>query len=203
MAQERLGRDGFRLIADLQRAEESDLMRRYGAEGVRLWRLARGVDPRPVSADHETRSISAETTFLSDLSRAEELAPILMELCEKVAFRLKKEHFSARSVTLKLKTADFRLRTRTRSGFGATQLSERLFDMARALLAPELDGAAFRLIGIGAGDLAPAGEADQADLLHGDYKREKARERAIDALREKFGKAAVVRGLAFRGKTDG
>jgi DNA polymerase-4 len=203
VAQERLGRDGFRLIADLQRAEESDLMRRYGAEGVRLWRLARGVDPRPVSADHETRSISAETTFLSDLSRAEELAPILMELCEKVAFRLKKEHFSARSVTLKLKTADFRLRTRTRSGFGATQLSERLFDMARALLAPELDGAAFRLIGIGAGDLAPAGEADQADLLHGDYKREKARERAIDALREKFGKAAVVRGLAFRGKTDG
>ena len=202
VAQERLARDGFRLIADLQRAEEADLLRRYGGEGGRLWRLARGIDSRAVSPDHETRSISAETTFLSDLSSAEDLTPILMELCEKVAFRLKKEHFSARSVTLKLKTADFRLRTRTRSGFGATQLSERIFDMARTLLAPELDGAAFRLIGVGAGDLAPAEEADQADLLHGDYAREKAKEHAIDALREKFGKAAVVRGLAFRTKKD-
>lgn len=203
VAQERLARDGFRLIADLQRAEEADLLRRYGGEGGRLWRLARGIDSRAVSADHETRSISAETTFLTDLSTAEQLTPILMELCEKVAFRLKREHFSTRNVTLKLKSADFRLRTRARSGFGATQLSERIFEMARALLLPELDGAAFRLIGVGAGDLAPAEEADQADLLHGDYEKEKAKERAIDALREKFGKAAVVRGLAFRKNNDG
>lgn len=202
VAQERLARDGYRLISDLQAAEETDLLRRYGAEGGRLWRLARGVDSRRVTPEHETKSISAETTFAADLWQAEDLLPVLLELSEKVAFRLKKEGFSARNVTLKLKTADFRLRTRTRSGFGATQLSERIFELSRALLLPELDGARFRLIGVGAGDLAPAEEADHADLLQGNLERDKAKEHAIDALRAKFGKAAVVRGLTFKGRKD-
>jgi DNA polymerase-4 len=201
VAQERLARDGYRLIADLQRAEEADLLRRYGGEGGRLWRLARGLDARRVSPDQETKSISAETTFLTDLSTTEDLLPILLELSEKVAYRLKKQGFAAKNITLKLKTADFRLRTRARSGFNPTQLSERIFDIAKALLLPELDGAHFRLIGVGAGDLAPAEDADHADLLEPDLARDKAKEQAIDALREKFGKTAVVRGLAFR-KTE-
>ena len=63
VAQERLARDGFRIIADLQRADERELMRRYGAEGQRLWRLARGIDDREVVPDREAKSVSAETTF--------------------------------------------------------------------------------------------------------------------------------------------
>ena len=56
------------------------------------------------------------------------------------------------------------------------------------------------MIGVGATDLRPAAEADAADLVEGDRKREKARERAIDALREKFGRGSVMRGLTFRPK---
>src|SRR5450432_3837229 len=59
----KLSSDGFRLIADLQKADKTDLMRRYGEEGARLWHLARGLDTRSVSAERETKSISAETTF--------------------------------------------------------------------------------------------------------------------------------------------
>ena len=58
-----LAREGFRTIADLQRASESDLMRKFGNEGLRLARLSRGIDAREVSADRETKSVSAETTF--------------------------------------------------------------------------------------------------------------------------------------------
>ena len=63
----KLTRDGYRTIADLQRADEVTLMRRYGEEGQRLWRLARGIDARKVDATRETKSISAETTFERDI----------------------------------------------------------------------------------------------------------------------------------------
>ena len=68
VAQQRLARDGLRTIGDLQRAGEAELMRRYGAEGARLSRLARGIDDRPVKAERETKSISAETTFDRDIA---------------------------------------------------------------------------------------------------------------------------------------
>src|SRR5947207_5351587 len=67
-AQARLARDGLRTVGDLQRLDEAELMRRYGAEGTRLWRLARGLDERPVRAERETKSVSAETTFEHDLA---------------------------------------------------------------------------------------------------------------------------------------
>jgi DNA polymerase-4 len=63
-------------------------------------------------------------------------------------------------------------------------------------------GEVYRLIGVGAADLKPGDAADAADLIEGDRTREKAREAAIDALREKFGAQAVVRGLAFRDAPD-
>jgi DNA polymerase IV len=198
IAQERLARDGLREIGDIQARDESDLMRLYGQEGRRLWRLAHGLDERRVEPERETKSISAETTFETDLGNADDLVPILYKLSEKVAARLKKSELASRSVTLKLKTSDFKLRTRSRSGFPATQLSGRLFAAARDLLLPELTGTKFRLIGLAAVDLCPAEEADRGDLMDTNVMREKAAETAIDRLRAKFGPGAVVKGITFR-----
>jgi DNA polymerase-4 len=198
IAQERLARDGFCHIGDIQAREEGDLMRLYGQEGRRLWRLAQGHDTRRVEPEHSAKSISSETTFDIDLNSAEDLVPILYRLSERVAGRLKRAELAGRSVTLKMKTADFKLRTRSRSGLPATQLSGRLFAAARDLLAPELDGTKFRLIGLAAGDLCPAAAADQGDLVDAGIAREKAAETAIDTLRAKFGPAAVVKGITFR-----
>ena len=200
IAQERLARDGFRAIGDIQAREEADLMRLYGQEGQRLWRLAQGRDERRVEPERATKSISAETTFETDIGSAEEIVPILYRLSEKVAARLRKGALASRAVTLKLKTADFKLRTRSRSGIPATQLSGRLFAAARELLLPELTGTKFRLIGLAAVDLCPAEEADRGDLIDANVAREKAAETAIDKLREKFGAAALVKGITFRDK---
>src|SRR5947209_2667616 len=196
VAENRLAKDGFRTIGDLQRRSEIEVMKLLGNEGRRLWRLANGIDDRSVNPERETKGISAETTFDADYADAETLRPILFRLCEKVAKRLKAADLAAEGVTLKLKSSEFKLRTRSRSGLPATQLASRLFENADALLKGELDGTRYRLIGVSAGELVDAAEADRGDLA-GDtgLARAKSREAAVDALRDKFGADAVVRGL--------
>lgn len=197
VTQRRLAARGFATIGDIQDCSEKDFARRIGSEGSGLWWLAHGIDKRPVSTGREAKSISSETTFGQDLADADDLLPILYHLCEKVALRLGQAELAAGGVVLKLKTRDFQLRTRSRSPIAPTQLAARLFEVARALLAPEIDGTRYRLIGIGAADLKPAAEADHADLLDARLPREKATARAIDAVREKFGSDALVRGITL------
>jgi DNA polymerase-4 len=194
IAQQRLARDGLRTIGDLQRAGESELRRRYGAEGARLARLARGLDDRPVRAEREAKSISAETTFDRDIADFRPLELRLWRLCEKVSARLKANAVAGATVTLKLKTADFRIRTRAQSLGHPTQLASRIFAVGRDLLARETDGTMFRLIGIGLSALCDADGADFADLID---RRSAEAEQAIDRLRERFGDEAVVKGLAL------
>ncbi|HVB89172.1 MAG TPA: DNA polymerase IV [Beijerinckiaceae bacterium] len=202
VAQRRLESDGYRRIADLQKADLGDLLRRYGAEGGRLWRLARGLDDRTVSPSRETKGLSAETTFESDVADPERLVRALFLLCEKLSDRLTAQGLAGKTVTLKLKTRAFQLRTRSRTLPEATRLATRLFDAGRDLLRKEATGDSFRLIGIGASDLVAASEGDRGDLADASPAREKATQDAVDKLRAKFGRSAVVRGLVFKRRGD-
>jgi DNA polymerase IV len=189
----KLADDGFRTVADLQRADEHDLMRRYGIEGSRLWRLARGIDDRRVDAERDTKSISAETTFERDIADFRPLEQCLWSLCEKVSSRLKLHALAGSTVTLKLKSADLKIRTRARSLGAPTQLAARIFDVGRDLLRHEVGQTRYRLLGIGISNIEEAAHADLADLI--DARTARA-EHAVDALRAKFGRDAVVKGLA-------
>jgi DNA polymerase-4 len=195
----RLQRDGYNTIADLQRADETDLMKRYGVEGRRLWRLSRGIDDRSVNPERESKSVSAETTFGEDIASFKPLEKILWSLSERVSRRLKAAGIAGSTVTLKLKTADFRIRTRARSLGEPTQLAGRIFAAGRELLAREIDGTRFRLLGIGTSSLADAADADGADLVDQKGERAAQAEHAVDKVREKYGNAAVVKGLVFDG----
>jgi DNA polymerase-4 len=194
----RLKRDGYATIADLQRADETDLMRRYGAEGARLARLARGRDTRRVQPERETKTVSAETTFEQDIAAFRPLEQKLWALSEKVSRRMKAKALAGTTITLKLKTADFRLRTRAKSVPAPTQLADEIFACGRALLQREADGMSFRLIGIGVSNLVEASDAFAGELIENGAKRIGARERAVDTLRARFGADAVIRGLALK-----
>ncbi len=202
VAQERLARDGFRTVADLQKYDETELIRRLGAEGQRLSRLSRGIDHRKVVPDRDAKSISAETTFNHDIGEMRPLEKILWDLSERVSARLKAKSLSGSTVTLKLKSKDFRLRTRARSLNDPTQLARRIFDCGRELLAREIDGTKFRLIGIGVSHLQPAEIADPDDLLDPTGRKAAASERTLDALRAKFGRDAIVRGIGFEDDSE-
>jgi DNA polymerase IV len=192
-----LAKAGYRTISDLQRADETALMRAFGTEGLRLARLSRGIDSRDVSPDRETKSISAETTFNTDICALHTLERDLWLLSEKVSRRLKAQALAGATVTLKLKTADFRLRTRARSLDAPTRLAAKIFAIGQDMLKREADGTRFRLIGIGVSALADEADADPADLIDRKGERLAAAEHAIDRLREKFGRDAVVMGRAI------
>jgi DNA polymerase-4 len=197
-AQSRLAKVGVTQISHLREVSLKTLFEALGRDAQRLSRLAWGEDRRTVTPERETKSVSAETTFETDLRSFEDLEPILWRLSEKVSRRLKAAGLAGQSVTLKLKDKDFRLLTRTRSGLAPTQLAARLFDPARQLLKSACDGTAFRLIGIGAADLCDAADADKGDLADQSVVRQAHMEAAIDKIRDKFGANAVQKGIVLR-----
>ncbi len=192
-----LERDGIRMIGHVQKMDRGELMRRYGAMGDRLWRLARGQDERRVEPDHEAKSVSAETTFDTDLATLDDLVPVLRALSEKVSARLKKSQIAGRTVVLKLKSQDFRIRTRNRRLADPTRLADRIFSTGLELLRKETDGTRYRLIGIGVGDLTGVEKADPPDLVDIGARKRALAEGAIDLLRDKYGRAAVETGYTF------
>jgi DNA polymerase-4 len=194
-----LEKAGIRTIADLKRWDRPDLTARFGSMGDRLWHLARGLDTRPVSRDEAVKSISKETTFNEDISDRDLLEGHLWRLSEQVSDRAKAREMAGRTVTLKLKSADFASITRRRSLNSPTQTADRIYREAAALMAAYRDPGPFRLIGVGIADLCPEGQADSSgDLLDPDAGKRAAAELATDKIRAKFGQDAIIKGRALK-----
>ena len=188
---------GITRLGHLQALDDRGAFRLLGEDGPALAARARGEDARRVDPTRETKSISAETTFETDLRSVPALERHLWRLAEKLATRLKEKGFAAGGVVLKLKTADFAQRTRAARLPGATVLPDRLYAAACSLLAKEADGTAFRLIGIGASPLMARAEADLGDLADTETPRLAATQNAIDALRARFGAGVIGKGRSL------
>jgi DNA polymerase-4 len=192
--QAKLRRDGITTAGNLQRMEEAALVARYGSIGRRLYHFSRGRDDRQVSPSTAPKSVSAETTFADDIYNLDALCSRLWPLCETVSRRLKAKNLAGRTLTLKLKRADFRQITRSRTFSAPTQYAEILYRTATKILEKEAVGPAFRLIGIGVTDIVDARDADPPDLLHDETEKQMRVERAMDAVRAKLGEGAIGKG---------
>ena len=195
----KLEANGITMIADLQKADERDLMASYGQLGLRLARLSHGDDTRTVKPVRDTKSVSAETTFNDDITAYDDLERILWRLSDKVAARCKSSDLAGHTVALKLKSADFKTRTRNLTLSDPTQLADVIYRAGRKLLKNEADGTAYRLIGIGVSSLVTAtGGMQKGALLDPEANRRAAAERAVDKVREKFGKEIIDRGRSIK-----
>lgn len=194
---ETLKKDGYHTIGQLQQEDPTRLIRLYGESGARLARLARGQDARRVSNDGDMKTVSSETTFFRDLAGLEELSTELLQCSERLSERLKAKGLVGDTVTIKLKTAGFKLRTRARHLMMPTQLANVLYETGMSLLTREVDGTPFRLIGVGVSGLEAADGSDPSDLLEPQVARRAAAERAMDKVRTRFGRTAVVRGKLY------
>jgi DNA polymerase-4 len=161
----KLARDGINTIGQLQDRDEGELIALYGAMGRRLAHFARGEDEREVSSRGKRKSVSAETTFETDTGAVDELASTLRHLCTRVAGHMARSGVAGQAVVLKLKSADFRTRTRTASLAHPTARADVLYRAGIKLLKREADGTLFRLIGIGAARLCGPEAADPPDML--------------------------------------
>ncbi len=192
-----LEREGIRTLADLRARDHASLVRRFGALGDRLWRLARGEDPRTVTPDRAHKSISHETTFDLDIADLETLRWHLWRLAEKVSARAKAHGIAGRVVTLKLKRADHAVVSRRHSLDAGTAMAERIYRTALPMLQREIGAGPFRLIGVGIASLAAA-SIESGDLLDPSSERALAAERATDQIRARFGEGSIMLGRSWR-----
>ncbi len=196
----RLNADGFMTIADLQKAEGAFLARRYGEIGLRLADLSQGRDLRRIAPNRETKSVSSETTFNTDIADNRELEDILWRLSERTSSRMKAKALAGRVVTLKLKTANFKTITRRATLPRPSNLARIAFDTARQMLAEATDGTSFRLIGVGYSELSLSADSAQPDMFAANEDRIRREETAIDAIRKKFGDDAIALGRNYAKK---
>ncbi|MGB0920907.1 MAG: DNA polymerase IV [Alphaproteobacteria bacterium] len=194
----KFAKSGLTHIHQLQAMAEADLARLYGETGLRLSRLARGIDARPVNTSGPTKSISSETTFMEDHRDFDTLDPILWRQAERVSARAKSQGYAGLTVTLKLKTSRFKSRTRSHTLADPTQLADVIYRTARPMLEKEIDGTAFRLLGIGISNLRDAAAADPGDLIDIEGRTRAKAEAAMDKIREKFGRDLIQKGRAGR-----
>ncbi len=163
---ERLLSLGIKTVADVRRIEVSLLEQQLGKYGPFLWRLAWGDDPREVETHRERKSRGSETTFAEDVSSVSDLCGTLEELVSEVACDLESAQQRARTVTLKLRYADFTTITRSRSMPQALRDPGGLLGVARDLLLGSTEAAVrpVRLIGVSASNFVGDDEPEQLPL---------------------------------------
>ena len=197
--QKKLHGDGIRTFADLRRRERKDLSTRYGTMGDRLWYLSRGEDARRITTRAPVKSISKETTFFEDITDIDKLDGYIWRLAEQVSDRAKAKNWAGRVVTLKVKQANHQSLTRRITQREPTQIADRIYTAARAMLETVIDKAPFRLIGVGISHLETPEGADQfMDLLEQEEAKRAKAERATDKIRERYGKDAILKGRSLR-----
>ncbi len=146
--------------ADLQALTEVEAVRRLGRQGAHFWRLAQGIDERAVEPHRLRKSLSVETTFVTDLHELPALDEAVDSLAEELARRLAQSSYRATTVTLKIKYRDFRLTTRQTQLTAAPAGAAALAAAGRHLLRRGSILAPVRLLGLGLG-----GARDRVDQL--------------------------------------
>jgi DNA polymerase-4 len=162
VTESRLAQFGIRTVGNLRALDASTLEEHFGRYGLRLYELARGIDENPVVCDRPTKSISAEDTLERDVP-LEETESMIRRLAEKVWTASRKESRVARTVVLKLKTAEFSILTRSLTPQIPPASCEELTGIALALRKRVGVGAQqrFRLIGVGLSNFRDAEQSPE------------------------------------------
>ena len=190
---------GLRTLGELRCAPDAVLRPLFGRDAPRMRERAAGIDERPVRADLEEKSLSAEDTFPRDLSDPRELDSQICRLAERACERLRRKGLMAARVGVKIRCHDFATFTRQRSIAPPTQEGQAVRDVARALLRlwlAEHRNAKLRLLGVVLTELAPAAQLglfEHAPRVAGNGAGASGVDAALDEVRARFGEHALRR----------
>lgn len=192
--EETLDRLGIRLIGEIVHFGRTEMIRRLGQGGDHLWHLAQGLDDRPVAPEEGFQSIGHETTFERNTGDAQLLHDTLLALTEKVAHRLRTHHAFGRTITVKLREADFSTTTRRTRLPKPVDTTEKIFPVAlKSMQSLIQTGRLVRLIGVYASDLATIDKAGQLSLFNQVPEKDRQIAAALDDISRRYGDHAVTR----------
>jgi DNA polymerase-4 len=190
---EQLARLGLVNVSDIANTPVKTLARVIGqAAAEHLYELAWGRDPRVVTPNQAEKSIGAERTFEADIDDPEEILAQILDLSNKVAKRLRAANYFSRTITIKVRFADFTSVTRSKSLPSSTDLATDIYATSKSLFeAMHLQRARIRLVGVRATGLVPTSESSvQLEFSNRDSGWREAEE-AMDQVSLKFGNSAV------------
>ncbi len=188
----RLLRIGLRTIGDVASADPKWLQRELGRAGAHYYSLANAEDPRSVEGHRSSKSIGSEVTLARDIFIGDEMKRHLRRSADEIGRRLRRKHYVARGVRVKLKTADFQLLTRQHRLTRGTDVADEFYRIGVSLLSEFGHRGPFRLVGMAAYDIEREQQKEQTDLFAPGGERRRKLEVAMDNLSERFG-AGVVR----------
>ena len=193
--QERLARLGLKTIGDVQKRSSDDLKRLLGdAAGSHFFHLSRGLDDRPVVTGHAAKSVSHENTFGTDLVEREACHGFLVDQSDRVGRRLRREGLLGRTVRIKVRFGDFKTLTR-QAAVAPTDNDFVIGEVALDLFDRVWDGrTGIRLLGVAAGNLVRPDEPIQTDLFQSADETSGRLLRAIDNIRNRYGRHAIRHG---------
>lgn len=195
----RLAEMGIQTIGELASQPEERLVSEFGKYGRELARHARGIGDSKIELEHAVKSISQETTFEHDVSDPDRLRLTLQSLADQVAYRLRQKGLEAGTIRLKLRWPDFSTHTRQITLSQPTDHNRVVFEGVLALFNKLWSpGKAVRLLGVGASSLTP--RARQLSLWETQDERERHLLEALDALRERYGRQMIQRGVSLRSR---
>lgn len=189
VAEKQMHRFGIRKVGDMLAIPPELLIEQFGDHAAHLLELAVGHDERPVVPEHEAKSVGNETTFREDIAEAQHLQDILDELAAKVARRLRRNGFLARTVTLKARYPDFTTHTRSETLAEPSDSSVDIRDTARRLLSVKLGrrGRALRLIGVTASNLVRPGQGQGQLFVDPEREKDRKLDAIMDQVHGRFG----------------
>ena len=190
--QQRLAALGLETIGEVAAANPTWLHRELGQAGLHFYDLAHARDPRPVSGRRSAKSIGSERTLSADVVGRKDIEMHLRRSADRVARRLRRKHYRAEGVRIKLKTTGFKLLTRQRRLSEPSDVADTLYHATHSLLDELLPFGPFRLVGLAAFDLIRREGPEQSELFDGE-RRSRDLESTIDGLLQRFGDDTVFR----------
>ena len=191
---------GIHTIEQLRQRSVETLRQDFGSQGEHFWNLARGIDDRTVVPDREAKSISHETTFATDIADRDLSRAWLLDLTEQIMRRLRRKNDQARTVHLKIRFANFRTITRSRTLSSPTDVTAEVWQVAKELHDAALSGnqLSVRLIGVGvsnfSGDQLVQQTLFDADPESQEHAKQRKLDAVSDAVRDKFGSSSLSKG---------
>ena len=190
---EQLEKLGLRTVGEIAKTPRSTLIRALGeATGSSLYELAWGRDYRDVVSDEPEKSISAAETFASDLDDPEEILREFLRLCEKATLRMRQAGFCAKTISIKVRFADFKTITRSKTLDQPISGTKESFEVAKKLYQDlKIDRARIRMVGVSLEGLILAQDSSEQLLLGQRDIGWRQADSAIDRVKAKFGRASV------------